>query len=220
MVQNRGMRFYLGLTLVLAGALYLVLTHPGVPGWAWGLGFGLGFLLAAKKTKKDAYLWLGSLFTGWALGAFFADMLGLVSLRLLGLGAGLLVAGWLEAVPAATYGGAALVLVALAVGLFEVGAAPWVGLFLLALGAWLLLRQEPEPERTDARFEARYKKLLAWRKARAEAEHRRVDEVLSDEEVARLARAEDEEEIERALSPEHLGYVEELALLLLEANKP
>jgi hypothetical protein len=214
------MRFYLGLTLVLAGALYLVLTHPGLPGWAWGLGFGLGFLFAAKRTGREAYFWLGSLFLGWALGAFFADLLGLVSLRLLGLAAGLLVAGWLEAAPAATYVGAALLMAALAVGLFEVGAAPWVGLILLVLGAWLLLRQEPEPARGTPRFEARYKKLLAWRKARAEAEHKRTDEVLSDEEVARLARAEDKEAIERALSPEHLGYVEELALLLLEANKP
>ena len=195
------MEAWLGLFLFWLGALYLALVHPLLPGWAWGLGVG-GLALALYLRRRDEGLfWTGMVWAGWAIGAAFADLLGLTGLKLVGAGLGLFLAGDLHPRPEARSLGLALALAGLLVGLFEVGAAPWVGAALLVAGLALLYRP---PGGSDAGsgapgLEARYRRLLAWRKAEAERRGTTVDAVLSDAAVAELARIGDDPKALRRL---------------------
>lgn len=212
------MRGYLGLALFWVGVVYLALTHPLVPGWVWG--FLLAALVFALEHRRPApgLRESGVLLFGWAVGAALADLTGLFSLKLVGVGSALWALGQLREAEGLGLIGGGMVLAGGLVGLLEVGAAPWVAFVLVVLGLGLLLRGG-EREGGDPEFERRYRRLLAWRRARAEAEGRRVDEVLSDEEVARLAGARSREEIEAVLGSERGGWAEELAALLLEARR-
>jgi len=178
----------IGLFLYWAGGLYLVLVHPLFPGWLWGLWVaGLALYLYLRR-RDEGLFWTGMIWLGWAVGAAFADLLGLVGLKLLGVGLGLTLAGDLHPRPEARTLGLALALAGVLVGLFEVGAAPWVGGLFLLLGVGLLYRRPALG--TDGGFEERYRRLLAWRKAEAERRGLTVDAVLPDEWVVALARGE------------------------------
>ncbi len=196
----------IGLFLYWVGALYLVLVHPLFPGWLWGLlvaGFALYLYL---RRQDEGLFWTGMVWLGWAAGAAFADLLGLAGLKLLGVGLGLLLAGDLHPRSEARTLGLALALAGVLVGLFEVGAAPWVGGLFLLIGIGLLYRR-PGPGTPDAPgFEARYRRLLAWRKAEAKRRGTTVDAVLPDDWVAALARGEADpvEAVRRYGVPEEL----------------
>jgi len=213
-----GMRGYLGLALFWVGAVYLILTHPFLPGWAWGLLLAVLLLELERRYRIPGMQESGVLLFGWGVGAALADATGLFSLKLVGVGTALLALGWVRGEDGLRYLGAALVVAGGLVGLFEVGAAPWVALLLVAAGIWLLLRGG-EPEGEDPEFERRYRRLLAWRRQKAEERGLRVDEVLPDALLPELARAQDREAIEKALGPEREAWVEELAALLLEAQR-
>ncbi len=212
------MRGYLGLALFWVGAVYLILTHPFLPGWAWGLLLAVLLLELERRYRIPGMQESGVLLFGWGVGAALADATGLFSLKLVGVGTALLALGWVRGEDGLRYLGAALVVAGGLVGLFEVGAAPWVALLLVAAGIWLLLRGG-EPEGEDPEFERRYRRLLAWRRQKAEERGLRVDEVLPDALLPELARAQDREAIERAPGPEREEWVEELAALLLEAQR-
>ena len=209
---------YLGLALIGVGVVYLTLTHPFFPGWVWGLLFAALFFALDVRFRSPALRASALLLFGWAVGAAFSDFTGILAFKLVGLGAAIWGLGTLAEVEDIRFVGLALVVAGGIVGLFEVGAAPWVALVSVGVGVWLVVwgaRRSPP----DDGFEARYRRLLAWRRAKAEAVGKRVDEVLSDEEVARLARAESREELEAVLGPTRGEWVEELAALLLEAQR-
>ena len=212
------MRGYLGLALFWVGVVYLALTHPLFPGWVWGLLLAALVLALEHRRPVPGLRESGVLLFGWAVGAALADLTGLLSLKLVGVGSALWALGRLREAEGLRSLGATAVVAGGLVGLLEVGAAPWVALVLVALGLGLLLRGG-EREGEDPEFERRYRRLLAWRRAKAEVEGRRVDEVLSDEEVALLARAGSREELEAVLGPARGEWVEELAALLLEARR-
>ncbi len=179
----------LGLLLFWAGALYLALVHPLAPGWVWGLLVGGLALALWLRQRREPLFWTGMLWLGWAIGAAFADLFGLVGLKLVGLGLALALASDLHPRPEARTLGYVLALVGALVGLFEVGAAGWVGAVFLALGLWLLFRPGGEGDREDPGFSVRYRRILAWRRAEAERRGTTVDRVLDDAAVAELARA-------------------------------
>ncbi len=212
------MRGYLGLALFWVGAVYLILTHPFLPGWAFGLLLAVLLLGLERRYPIPGMQESGVLLFGWGVGAALADATGLFSLKLVGLGAALFALGWARGEDGLRYPGAALVVAGGLVGLFEVGAAPWVAILLVAAGIWLLLRGG-EPGGEDHELERRYRRLLAWRRQKAEALGLRVDEVLPDALLPELARAQDREAIEKALGPEREAWVEELAALVLEAHR-
>ncbi len=212
------MRGYLGLALFWVGAVYLILTHPFLPGWAFGLLLAVLLLGLEHRYRIPGMQVSGVLLFGWGVGAALADATGLFSLKLVGVGTALFALGWARGEDWLRYLGAALVVAGGLVGLFEVGAAPWVALLLVAAGIWLLLRGG-ETGGEDVEFERRYRRLLAWRRQKAEALGLRVDEVLPDALLPELARVQDREAIEKALGPEREAWVEELAALLLEAQR-
>ncbi len=212
---------FLGLLLIWVAAIYLALTHPFVPGWLWGALFAALLFALSRQSRVAGLLESAVVLLGWAVGAALADATGLFSLKLVGVGAALWAYGAQSERSTFSYLGAGLVLAGALVGLFEVGAAPWVAFLALAVGVYLLLRggrfspsAEEEPE-----FEERYRRLLRWRLEEARRLGKRVDEVLPDELVPRLARAKDRSEIEEILGPERAEKVEELAALLLEAQR-
>ena len=213
-----GMRGYLGLALFWVGAVYLILTHPFLPGWAFGLLLAVLLLGLERRYRIPGMQESGVLLFGWGVGAALADATGLFSLKLVGVGTALFALGWARGEDGLRYLGAALVVAGGLVGLFEVGAAPWVAILLVAAGIWLLLRGG-EPGGEDPELERRFRRLLAWRRQKAEVLGLRVDEMLPDALLPELARARDREAIEKALGPEREAWVEELAALLLEAQR-
>jgi len=215
------MRRYVGLLLLWLAVFYLTLTHPLFPGWVWGLLMAAVFGALYRRFPAPVLLLSSGLLVGWAAGAALADFTGLRSLKLIGIGIALLVLsgrlGWGEAV---AYLGGGLVAAGVVAGLLEVGAAPWVAVLLVGLGVYLLLAEaEERGYRREDEAEARFRKAVAWRKRKAEALGLRVDEVLSDEELSRVARAKDEAELREILGPEREDWVEELAALLWEAQR-
>jgi len=211
----------IGLALLWLAVVYLALTHPLLPGWAWGLLAAGLFLWLAGRAQAPGLLESGVLLLGWGTGAMLADYLGLRALKLVGVGAALWALGTRKDQSELVYLGAAVAAAGVLVGLFEVGAAPWVAGVLILLGVYFLLSREargPETTRGDREFERRYRALLRWRLSEAERRGVRVDEVLSDEELARIARAESPEELEALLGP-HDPRLAELSLLLFEAKR-
>jgi len=126
---------YLGAALLWAAALVLAITHPWLPGWAWGLLFAALFYYVGERLGERLLKQSGVLLLGWGLGAMLADLTGLFSLKLVGVGAALLALGGELA-----YLGAVVVGVGVLVGVFEVGVAPWLGVVLAGLGLFLLLK--------------------------------------------------------------------------------
>jgi len=214
------MQAYLGLSLLWLATVYLALTHPGLPGWAWGLLMAGVFLWLSRRSRVPGLEESGVLLLGWGLGAMLADLAGLRSLKLIGLGTALWTLGTRQERSELGYLGVAVAAAGVLVGLFEVGAAPWVAALLVLAGVYVLLTRDAD--RSDDRsrdFEARYRKLVEWRLREARRRGLRVDQVLPDELLARLARAEDRWEVEEILGPEYRDRVEELAALLFEAQR-
>ena len=204
------MRSYIGLGLIWIAAIYLALAQPFLPGWAWGILVAAAFLYLGKRTGGPGLTESGLLLLGWAVGAMLAEATGLYALKVVGVGAGVWAIGNMHGRTEIVYLGGALVLIGVLQGLFEVGAAPWAALALIALGVWLLWQE---------RGQRREEKLRRWRREVAEREGKDEREVVSDEELDRLARARSKEEIKEILGEERANYVEELAALLFEAKR-
>jgi len=210
------MRAYLGLSLLWLAVVYLTLTHPLFPGWLWGMLMAGVFLALARRREGVGLEESGVLLLGWSVGAMLSDFTGLRSLKLVGVGAALWALGSRSRRPELWYLGVAVAGAGALVGLFEVGAAPWVAVVLALFGAYLLLKDSGRSEAPPPSFEERYRKLVQWRLQEARRRGVRVDEVLSDEQVARLARARDRQEIEEILGA---GQDERVEALLLEAQR-
>ncbi|WP_456409852.1 hypothetical protein [Oceanithermus sp.] len=183
-------RHLLGLTLAALGILYLIGTAPVLPAWAWGLvGAAVMFTLRRYGAPEEA-LGLGAALAGWALGALGADLTGLQSLKLVGTGLGIGLWGWQDGHDLAAWTGGALLVAGALVFLWESAVGTWVALGLLALGAWLVLRQgEKAPAPAPADDEV-FTRLVRWRNRRAAEAGLRNVEVLSDAELGCIAALE------------------------------
>ena len=209
------MRELVGLALFWLGAVYLALAHPWLPGWAWGILLAVLLFAIERRRPVPGLRESGVLLFGWGLGAALADATGLFSLKLVGVGSALWALGrggerGLEAL------GAALTVAGGLVGLFEVGAAPWVAVVLVAVGVALWLRGEG-PREPEA--EERYRRLVAWRIAEARQRGIRVDEVLPDELLPRLVRARSRREVEEVLGSEYADRAEAIVALLFAGSQ-
>ncbi|AEB12805.1 HRDC domain-containing protein [Marinithermus hydrothermalis] len=206
----------LGIVLASAGLVYLTLLNPWTPGWPWGLAGGLGFLVLYRRSKVRDALLAGALFFGWGVGAAFADWLDYQALKLLGLGLGFGLYGWLENAAWGLWTAAGLAGIGALVFLWEIGTAVWLALALVGAGAWFVLKGEAAPPTLPPAREALYKHLYAWRVAQARREERSSAEVLPNRLVARIVQEnpQDPEALREILGEERAAYTEAIWELL------
>lgn len=138
-------RRLLGTALVVVGLLALLARAAGSTGWLWLALVAAAALYAFARTRTYAFVLLGGVLSGSAVGILLADLGGCDGVFLVSLGVGLLAVDRVEPRPQrwATALGAVLVAIGAVVGLADGGAfgAFWLPVLLVAAGVLLLWRE-------------------------------------------------------------------------------
>jgi hypothetical protein len=138
-------RHVLAYGLIAFGVLALLANAAGSTGWLWLAVVAAVSLAAYVNTRTYAFLLLGGVLAGSAVGVLLTEMFACDGVFLVSLGAGLIAVDLVEPRTQrwATYLGAVLAAIGLLAGLIDTGVlgSAWLPVLLIAVGVALLWRE-------------------------------------------------------------------------------